>query len=172
MLRVKSNWSRVKRMQNPLSKLVPYEAIELWRTTLQKKILVMTNGCFDLLHVGHVRYLQQAKALGDLLWVGLNSDRSVRELKGKDRPLNSQDDRAEVLAALSCVDFVTIFDEIRCDELIRRGKPTLYVKGGDYTVENLDPSEREALKQVEAKIQILPLVPGRSTTALLQRMNS
>ena len=159
-------------MQNPLSKLVPFEAIESWRTPLQTECLIMTNGCFDLLHVGHVRYLQQAKALGGLLWVGLNSDRSVRELKGKDRPINSQNDRAEVLAALACVDFVTIFDEKRCDKLILRGKPNLYVKGGDYIVDNLDPSERDALKQVGAEIRILPLVPGRSTTAIIQRMNS
>lgn len=172
MLRIKLNWSRVKQMQNSASKLVPFETIEFWRSLLSAQRLVMTNGCFDLLHVGHVRYLQQAKALGGLLWIGLNSDRSVRELKGKDRPLNCQDDRAEVLAALTCVDFVTIFDEVRCDKLILRGKPTLYVKGGDYTVEKLDPSEREALNQVGTEIQILPLVPGRSTTALIQRMHS
>ena len=172
MLRVKSIWSRAKQMQTPPSKLVPFETIETWRKALAPCCLVMTNGCFDLLHVGHVRYLQQAKALGDILWVGINSDRSVQELKGKNRPLNSQEDRAEVLGALAYVDFITIFDEMRCDKLITRGKPDIYVKGGDYTPENLDPSELAALKRVGAKIQILPLVPGRSTTALIERMNS
>lgn len=132
--------------------------------------LVLTNGCFDLLHTGHVRYLQQARALGDALIVAVNSDRSVRELKGPRRPLNSEHDRAEVLAALRCVDHVTIFDEMRVTEVIKKLKPSIYAKGGDYTIETLDAAEREALTDCEAEVKILPLVEGRSTTALIKKM--
>ena len=132
--------------------------------------LVFTNGCFDLLHAGHVRYLQQARALGDALVVGLNSDRSVRELKGGGRPLNPQDDRAQVLAALGCVDYVVIFDGKRATGLLRAVRPHLYAKGGDYTPDSLDADERGALETCGAEIKILPLVPGRSTTAMVEKM--
>ncbi|MFZ4765514.1 MAG: phosphoribosylglycinamide formyltransferase [Roseimicrobium sp.] len=132
--------------------------------------LVFTNGCFDLLHVGHVRYLRQARALGDALIVGLNSDASVRALKGPTRPVNTQDDRAEILMALECVDGVLVFDEPRVTRLIEAIEPHIYTKGGDYTVDTLNPDERAALQRVEAEIAILPLVPGRSTTATLQRV--
>lgn len=134
--------------------------------------LVFTNGCFDLLHAGHVRYLQQARALGDALAVGLNSDRSVRELKGEARPVHPQEDRAEVLAALGCVDYVVIFDGRRATETIRAVRPHVYAKGGDYTPESLDAGEREALAAAGARVEILPLVPGRSTTAVLERLRS
>ena len=132
--------------------------------------LVFTNGCFDLLHAGHVRYLQQARALGDALAVGLNSDRSVRELKGEGRPFNPQDDRAEVLAALGCVDYVVIFDGKRATATIRTVRPHVYAKGGDYTPASLDAEERQALDEAVADVRILPLVPGRSTTGVLERM--
>lgn len=131
--------------------------------------LVLTNGCFDLLHTGHVRYLRQARELGDALLVALNSDRSVRELKGPERPLNGEADRAEVLAALRCVDHVTIFDDLRVSGVIRALRPAIYAKGGDYTPETLDPGEREALAEVGAEIRLVSLVPGRSTTGLLER---
>ncbi|MGA1538817.1 MAG: adenylyltransferase/cytidyltransferase family protein [Chthoniobacterales bacterium] len=134
--------------------------------------LVFTNGCFDLLHAGHVRYLQQARELGDALAVGLNSDRSVRELKGEGRPVNRQEDRAEVLAALGCVDYVVVFDGKRATDILRAVRPHIYAKGGDYTPESLDPVEREALGAGGAEIRILPLVPGRSTTNVLERMRS
>src|SRR5216684_1344437 len=100
-----------------------------WRA--QGKRLVLANGCFDLLHVGHVRHLQAARALGDTLVVGLNGDQSVRELKGIGRPVNNESDRAEVLAALECVDFVTIFPEKRATRFIEAARPAIYVKGGD-----------------------------------------
>ena len=132
--------------------------------------LVFTNGCFDLLHAGHVRYLQQARGLGDALAVGLNSDRSVRELKGERRPINPQDDRAEVLAALGCVDYVVIFDGKRATDVLRTVRPHLYAKGGDYTPDSLDPEERGALSAAGAEIKILPLVPGRSTTTVVERL--
>jgi rfaE bifunctional protein nucleotidyltransferase chain/domain len=133
------------------------------------KQLVLTNGCFDLLHTGHVRYLEQARELGDALIVAVNSDASVRELKGPERPLNSESDRAEVLSALRCVDHVTIFEGIRVTEVIRELRPAIYAKGGDYTLETLDPDERAALDEVGAEIRLLSLVPGKSTTSLLER---
>lgn len=134
------------------------------------KKLVFTNGCFDLLHAGHVRYLNEARALGDALVVGLNSDSSVRSLKGTGRPLNNQNDRAEVLSALRCVDAVVVFDGERATALIDAIRPHIYAKGGDYTVDSLNPEERAALREAECDIRILPLVPGRSTTATINKM--
>jgi rfaE bifunctional protein nucleotidyltransferase chain/domain len=132
--------------------------------------LVLTNGCFDLLHVGHVRYLQQARKLGDFLIVAVNGDESVRALKGAGRPLNSEEDRAEILAALECVDFVTIFPERRATAVIEALRPAIYVKGGDYTLDSLNPEEVAALERVGAEIKTLPLVPGKSTSSLIERM--
>lgn len=132
--------------------------------------LVFTNGCFDLLHAGHVRYLRQARALGDALVVALNSDASVRELKGPTRPVNTEEDRAEILMALECVNAVVKFEDPRVTKLIEAIAPHVYAKGGDYTVETLNPEEKAALDQVGAEIKILPLVPGRSTTATLKRV--
>lgn len=135
-------------------------------------MLVLTNGCFDLLHVGHVRYLQAARKRGDALVVAVNGDDSVRALKGPNRPVNTELDRAEVLAALACVDFVTLFHSPRVTEVIRAIRPQIYVKGGDYTLESLDPGERGALEMVGARIEILELVAGKSTTATLQKINT
>lgn len=132
--------------------------------------LVLTNGCFDILHAGHVRYLQQARKLGDALAVALNSDRSVRQLKGDGRPINSESDRAEVLAALGCVDYVVIFEGKRAVGLIKSVRPHVYAKGGDYTRDTLDAGERQSLEGAGAEIVILPLVPGRSTTAVMEKM--
>ena len=134
--------------------------------------LVFTNGCFDLLHVGHVRYLQAARALGDALLVAVNGDSSVRALKGPSRPINPQADRAEVLGALACVDFVTIFETERVTDLVREIRPQVYAKGGDYTIDSLNAEERQALEATGAEIRILPLVPGKSTTAILEKRNS
>ncbi len=132
--------------------------------------LVFTNGCFDILHAGHVRYLQAARALGDALLVGLNGDASVRALKGPGRPLNGEADRAEVLAALGCVDYVVVFPEVRAERLLSEVRPQVYAKGGDYTPETLDAGERRVLEETGSEICILPLVPGRSTTAVVQKM--
>ena len=134
------------------------------------KQLVATNGCFDLLHVGHVRYLRSARALGDLLVVGLNGDKSVTELKGPGRPLNNERDRAEVLAALECVDFVTIFPETRASRFIAVAHPSIYAKGGDYTSETLNPEEREVLEKIGADIRIIPFERGYSTSRLLEQL--
>ncbi len=138
----------------------------------QGKRLVFTNGCFDLLHAGHVRYLEQARALGDAMIIALNSDASVRALKGPARPLNNENDRAEVLAALRAVDAVVVFSEPRATALIDAIKPHVYAKGGDYTVDSLNSEERAALERAGTEIQILPLVPGRSTTATINKMNT
>lgn len=134
------------------------------------KKIVATNGCFDLLHVGHVRYLQAARALGDVLVVGLNGDRSVRELKGPGRPITSERDRAEVLAALACVDLVTIFPEIRATEFLAAVRPGVYVKGGDYTPRTLDEEELTVLKDVEAVVRLVPFEKGYSTSGLIEQI--
>jgi rfaE bifunctional protein nucleotidyltransferase chain/domain len=132
--------------------------------------LVLTNGCFDLLHVGHVRYLEQARRLGEKLAVAVNGDESVRKLKGVGRPLNSEQDRAEIVAALGAVDFVIIFRPERATEVIRAVRPAVYAKGGDYKIEDLNAEEVAALKAVGAQIEILPLVPGKSSSALIAQI--
>jgi rfaE bifunctional protein nucleotidyltransferase chain/domain len=134
------------------------------------KKIVATNGCFDLLHVGHVRYLQAARALGDFLVVGLNGDDSVHQLKGAGRPLAQEHDRAEILAALACVDLVTIFPETRATNFLAAVRPAVYVKGGDYTPETLDKGERGVLKEIEAEICLIPFETGYSTTGLIEQI--
>jgi rfaE bifunctional protein nucleotidyltransferase chain/domain len=136
----------------------------------QGRKLVLTNGCFDLLHVGHVRYLQAARALGDALAVAINGDASVRLLKGEGRPLNTESDRAEMVAALECVDYAVLFPEVRVTRLIEKVRPSIYVKGGDYTSTTLHPEERAALEKVGAEIRILPFEPGHSTSGLIERI--
>ena len=151
-----------------LGKIVVEAEAAIIRKTYAEQRIVFTNGCFDLLHVGHVRYLAAAKQLGDILVVGLNSDASVRQLKGPDRPINPESDRAEVLAALAVVDHVVIFHEMRVSRLVMILRPDIYVKGGDYSVDSLDRGEVDALRSVGAEIRIVPLVPGRSTTRLIE----
>jgi rfaE bifunctional protein nucleotidyltransferase chain/domain len=130
--------------------------------------LVLTNGCFDLLHLGHVRYLAAARGLGDRLVVGLNSDESVRLLKGPSRPITPQSDRAEILSALRSVDDVIVFTAERATTLIRALRPDVYVKGADYTLDTLDFGEVSALREVGAAIELVPMVSGRSTTQILK----
>jgi D-beta-D-heptose 7-phosphate kinase/D-beta-D-heptose 1-phosphate adenosyltransferase len=136
----------------------------------QGQRLVVTNGCFDLLHIGHIRYLQAARALGDALAVAINGDESVAALKGEGRPLNRAADRAEAVAALGCVDHVVTFPEIRATRLLEEVRPSIYVKGGDYTQASLHPEEKAALKKIGAEIRILPLEPGHSTSGLIEKM--
>lgn len=136
----------------------------------QGQRIVFTNGCFDVLHRGHTSYLRQAKQLGDVLVVAVNGDESVRRLKGPDRPINRSSDRANVLAALSCVDYVTVFDEDTPMELIRVLRPDVYAKGGDYTPEMLD--ETKVVEEVGGTVAILDYVPANSTTALVNRIRS
>ena len=141
------------------------------RARTQKKRIVFTNGCFDLLHVGHTRYLQAARALGDLLVVGVNSDASVRSLsKSPDRPIVDEAQRAEVLAALGCVDYVVIFTEPDPLNLITALQPDVLVKGGDWAVERI--IGRDVVERRGGTVRTIPLVPGMSTTTLIQRIRS
>lgn len=133
----------------------------------ENKKIVFTNGCFDILHVGHVRYLKNSAEFGDVLIVGLNSDVSVRKLKGDTRPINNQSDRAEVLSALSFVDYIVIFEEESPVELLDIVKPDIYTKGADYTVETL-PEAQTVLKN-GGKIEFINLVEGKSTTNIIEK---
>ncbi len=132
--------------------------------------VVLTNGCFDILHRGHFEYLRLSASLGDLLVVAVNSDESVKLLKGPNRPLQDQESRAYALACLRFVDLVTIFPGPRLAEEILRLSPDVYTKASDYSVETLDPSERHALELCGSKIHFLPFVSGRSTSFLMQRL--
>lgn len=129
--------------------------------------IAATNGCFDILHVGHVKYLKEAKKCGDVLVVGLNSDVSVKMLKGETRPINPQSDRAQVLAALNCVDYVVIFDEISPIELLKSIKPDVYVKGADYTLETLP--EAKPLLTLGIDIKFVDFVEGKSTSNIIKK---
>ena len=130
------------------------------------KRIVFTNGCFDLLHVGHIRYLEEAKALGDILVVGINSDRSVRNIKGPLRPILPEEERAEILSGLGCVDYITIFDEADPLELISSLQPHILVKGGDWTKETT--VGKEVVERSGGEVIILPFVQGASTSNLIE----
>ncbi|MEI6084150.1 MAG: adenylyltransferase/cytidyltransferase family protein [Verrucomicrobiota bacterium] len=161
----------MKSSANPSpTKLLSLAQARRWAATVRRQgqRIVATNGCFDLLHFGHVSYLQRAKRLGDRLVIGLNSDASVRQLKGPLRPLVPARQRAAVIAALACVDAVVIFPEKRATRFLTAIQPDIYVKGGDYRPETLDPQEKAALGA--AKIKILPFAPGFSTTNLIAKI--
>jgi D-glycero-beta-D-manno-heptose 1-phosphate adenylyltransferase len=134
----------------------------------QGKKIVFTNGCFDILHVGHVRYLTQARKLGDILVVGLNTDRSVRAIKGKKRPIVSENERAEVLSALEVVDYVVLFDEPDPLRLITALKPTILVKGADWSKDKI--IGRNVVEQSGGKVVRVPLVPGSSSTGVIEKI--
>ena len=134
----------------------------------QGKKVVFTNGCFDILHVGHLRYLEQAREQGDLLVVGVNSDASVKRLKGPTRPINSELDRAEMLAGLKAVDYTVIFTEDTPVEIIDELKPSIHVKGGDYKKEDLP--ETEVVERNGGEVRILMLVDGKSTTSVVNKI--
>jgi len=157
-------------LHNP--KLIPLPAMVEVRHGLRAagKVLVMTNGCFDLLHTGHIYFLQQARKLGDHLVVALNSDSSTRALKGPSRPVQTEIERAFALAALPCVDHVVIFTAPDLVAEITALKPDIYVKAGDYSLERLHAGERTALENGGAKIQFLPFLQGFSTTSLIQKI--
>ena len=154
-------------------KLISWDGLAAWRADIcaRGKRLVVTNGCFDILHLGHVTYLETARNLGDLLLVGLSGDNSVQQLKGPNRPVNKEQDRALVLAALESVDGVCIFAEKTASRFLALAKPTIYVKGGDYTLETLNQEERGIVEQAGGKIVLLPFVPGKSTTSLLEKIS-
>jgi len=132
------------------------------------KTVVFTNGCFDILHAGHVRYLQAAKELGDCLILGLNSDESVRRLKGPTRPINHQEDRAEVVGALASIDYVVIFEETTAEHLVGEIQPSIYVKGGDYDIKDLP--EAAIVASYGGKTVLIPEVPGRSSSNIIKKI--
>jgi len=153
-------------------KLLTAADLPTWRTGLRQRglRLVATNGCFDILHAGHVTYLEAARNQGDALIVGVNADAAVRGLKGPGRPVNHEADRALVLAALESVDAVFIFPERDAVPFLRAVQPDVYVKGGDYTLETVNQDERRLIESAGGKVVLLGHVPGKSTTATLARM--
>lgn len=136
----------------------------------QNKTIVTTNGCFDILHVGHVRYLQKAKSFGDVLIVALNSDKSVKKIKGESRPINNENDRAEVLSALRSVDYVVLFDEDSPINLLLQIKPDVHTKGADYTIETLP--EAKEITEAGGRIEFISFVEGKSTTSIIEKMRN
>ncbi len=134
----------------------------------ENKTIVTTNGCFDILHVGHVRYLAKAKSFGDVLIVALNSDKSVKRIKGDSRPINNENDRAEILSALRSVDYVVLFDEDSPIDLLLQIKPDVHTKGADYTLDTL-PEAKEIIK-AGGRIEFISFVEGKSTTSVIEKM--
>ena len=154
------------------SKIIPWEKLPAWRAALRdrKLKLVVSNGCFDILHPGHVTYLEAARNLGDALLVGLNGDSAVRQYKGNGRPVNNEEDRASVIAALESINGVCIFAEPTALNFLSVAKPDIYVKGGDYTIDTINQDERHEVEKAGGRIVILPFVPGKSTTAVLAKI--
>lgn len=157
-------------LERPLSKIVACEQISLVCAEHRKagRAVVLTNGCFDLLHVGHLATLAEARACGDVLVVGLNSDAGVRQLKGDGRPIQPEQDRALLLAGLEVVDHVVVFDHPTARELLEAVQPEVYVKGGDYTADTLP--EAPVVQRLGCRLHLVPVRPGRSTTLLAARL--
>ena len=153
-------------------KIIAWDKLPAWREAVRTsgKKLVVTNGCFDILHLGHVTYLENARHFGDALLIGVNGDDATRQLKGAGRPVNSETDRAAVLAALESVTGVCIFAEKTATKFLAAAQPDIYVKGGDYTLDTLNQDERRAVESAGGKIVLVPFVPGKSTTALLKKI--
>lgn len=149
----------VRSLQSVIDRLAPIR---------RDKKVVFTNGCFDLLHVGHVRYLKSAKELGDFLVVGINSDASVRALKGDERPLQNEEDRAEILASLECIDFVILFSDPTPVELIKAIQPDVLVKGGDWAIDKIVGAD--IVRTAGGQVTTIPFVNGRSTTRLVEKI--
>lgn len=158
---------------NFLDKILSAETLPSWREKLRAegKRLVVTNGCFDLLHPGHVTYLECARNLGDALLIGVTADEGVRQLKGPTRPINTHDDRAAVLAALESVSGVCVFHDLRATNFLKLAQPDIYVKGGDFTAETIPVEERIAVENAGGKFRFLPFVAGKSTTAIVEKIN-
>jgi len=161
-------------LRDPATMLMSLTDAGRWRRKLreQRKKLVVTNGCFDIMHRGHAQYLYQARCCGDALLVLINSDRSVSELKGPLRPVIDEVNRAYMLSSLSCIDAVVVFDDQRCTAELDALQPDVYVKGGDYTIDKLNPEERAALEKGGAEFVFIPFVDGFSTTELIRKIKS
>lgn len=155
-----------------MPELLTMATLRGWRTRHYCQRVVATNGCFDLLHVGHLRYLEQAARFGDLLVVGVNSDESVRTLKGSTRPIIPEADRAELLVGLRCVAAVCVFPQERATQFLEALLPDVYCKGGDYSLETLHPAERAVLERRETPCEFVPLVEGVSTSLLVSSLRS
>ena len=155
------------------NKIIEAKQLADWRQRVREsgKKLVVTNGCFDILHVGHVTYLENARNFGGALLIGVNSDAAVGGLKGPGRPVNTESDRMLVLAALESVDGVSLFPETTATRFLTAAQPDIYVKGGDYTLETLNQEERRAVESAGGRIVLVPFVPGKSTTALLEKIS-
>ena len=155
-----------------MGKLIKREELQPLLADLrsQGKTIVTTNGCFDILHVGHVRYLQKTKTFADISLVCVNYDVSVKKIKGPDRPVNNENDRAEILCALSCVDYVVLFDESSPEKLLCEIKPDVHTKGADYTVETLP--EAKAIMENGGRIEFISFVEGKSTTSIIEKMKT
>ena len=155
-----------------MGEVVAFDEVEglCQRLRAAGKKIVTTNGCFDILHVGHVRILKKARNLGDCLIVAINSDASVRKLKGPERPINNQADRGEVLAALGCVDYVAVFDEDTPVALLELARPDIHVKGSDYRPDDLE--ETPVVRKHGGDVVIVDLVPDRSTTGIVDKIRS
>ena len=153
-------------------KILDAGALPAWREALRAegRTLAATNGCFDILHAGHVNYLQAAHNEADALIVGLNSDRSTAELKGPNRPIHTEAERAAVLAALESVDAIFIFDDLRATNFLQIAQPDVYVKGGDYTVDQLPAEERAIIQAQGGRITVLGHLPGKSSTEISRRI--
>jgi len=167
-------FGRHRRPVNAREKIIDLGRLRSWRAEQREagRRIVVTNGCFDLLHAGHVTYLEAAAAHGDLLLVGVNDDAGVRELKGPTRPLNQEGDRALVVAALACVGAVTIFPGSTAIGFLRAAEPDIYVKGGDYRIETLNQDERSVVEAAGGRFVFIPFLEGRSTSGLVAKMKS
>ena len=165
--------SRHSRAVNLRAKILSQDNLPQWRNSLREKgkRLVVTNGVFDILHAGHVTYLESARTLGDALLVGVTADAGVRELKGPGRPLNSDIERATVLAALEAVDGVYIFPETTAFNFLQSVQPDIYAKGGDYTIDTINQDERRLIEKMGGRIALLPGVPGKSTTGIVEKLH-
>lgn len=154
-----------------MSGLVKHEDLQnlLKELRAKGKTIVTTNGCFDILHVGHVRYLEETKKFGDVLIVALNSDKSVKSIKGEGRPINNELDRAEILCALKSVDYVVLFDEDSPAKLLSEIKPDVHTKGADYTMETLP--EAKIITENGGRVEFISFVEGKSTTATIAKIN-
>lgn len=156
------------------SKIIPYEALENWRNSLDssRQPLVVTNGCFDILHIGHIRLLESARELGNTLLVGLTGDAAVRALKGQDRPLIPEEERAQMLASLESVSTVCVFSDLNAVNFLKKARPDKYIKGADYSIDTINIQERLLLEELKTPIQFIPHFDGRSTSALVARLQA
>jgi D-glycero-beta-D-manno-heptose 1-phosphate adenylyltransferase len=155
-----------------LRKIIPYELLTDWRASIASanRPLVVTNGCFDLVHPGHLLLLDQARGLGNCLLVGVTGDEAIRNLKGPGRPAVQEHDRVLFLAALEAVSAVCLFPETDATEFLRKTRPDIYVKGGDYTIDTINQKERNLLEELSVKIQFMRFHEGHSSTRFLQKL--